>query len=486
MAQVARPLTPEASARHRFGAELRRWRLRRELSQDALGRLIHASGDLIAKIEKAQRWPSADFARRCDVVLDTNEALITLMPLLERERRRDRFLVQPPTTQPDKHQLVDLVASTFPADRQSSRAEIQGDPWTLRLPAGRMFAATSLNAWLTEPVARRPDHLTAATPPSVAARPGDLLVAQDLDGDQPRFYAVDARRRSRAEGGVAIPLAYLLDDFTIGILWASRTLDDALLNDDQLLAETLDRFRPSGAARGADALPTDDLTQIAQAWLGSYACARFISAHVGAPPGPPLFWTREQRGEEAATWLLFGHKIDYLRTLRARYKDRTGPMGRVFCLPEATAVTGPRAERVLLLLAAALMEAMGVAVHVCTEPDYSAVEGFVLTPDGTVIVANWLRADRVWHATVIAGRPAVGSYRDALRFGQAASIISADAPTDRLQRLADYLSLDWTWLTARAAQISAAGVTGLIRPRSRLLSHTGIETACRFLAVQPR
>lgn len=183
-------------------------------------------------------------------------------------------------------------------------------------------------------------------------------------------------------------------------------------------------------------------------------------------------------------WLLFDHKVDYLHTLRERFANRPQPMSRVFCLPETTAVAGPRAERVLLLLAAALMERMGVAVHVCAESDYSAVEGFVLTPGGTVIVANWLRAGRGWHADVIDSRPRVRSYRDALGFGQAHSIISAPTSAGRLRRLADYLQIDWAWLTTRAAQISAVGVGGLVRPRSRLLSTTGIDAACRFLAAQ--
>ncbi|MBO0868125.1 MAG: helix-turn-helix domain-containing protein, partial [Micromonosporaceae bacterium] len=57
MAQAPRSLDPGRSARHQFGAELRRLRLARGLSQAGLARLVHVSPDLVAKVEKAERWP---------------------------------------------------------------------------------------------------------------------------------------------------------------------------------------------------------------------------------------------------------------------------------------------------------------------------------------------------------------------------------------------------------------------------------------------
>ena len=44
------------------------------------------SGDLIGKLEKAERWPTLDLASRCDAVLETGGALARLWPLVERER----------------------------------------------------------------------------------------------------------------------------------------------------------------------------------------------------------------------------------------------------------------------------------------------------------------------------------------------------------------------------------------------------------------
>jgi hypothetical protein len=86
MGQRPRLLSPYESVRHFFGAELRTWRERRGLSQAALGGLALHSGAEIGKVEKAERWPSADLAARCDDVLDTGGVLARLVPLVAAER----------------------------------------------------------------------------------------------------------------------------------------------------------------------------------------------------------------------------------------------------------------------------------------------------------------------------------------------------------------------------------------------------------------
>jgi transcriptional regulator with XRE-family HTH domain len=88
MAQRPRVLTPEISARHRFGALVREWRQRRRLSQARLGVLMHVSADLVGKVEKAVRWPSRQFAADCDAALDTGGALVRLLPQVQVERTR--------------------------------------------------------------------------------------------------------------------------------------------------------------------------------------------------------------------------------------------------------------------------------------------------------------------------------------------------------------------------------------------------------------
>jgi hypothetical protein len=81
--QTPRELTPYASLRHFFGAELRHWRLLAGLSHDRLGKQINFSGDLIGKVEKADRAPSAPLAEACDEALSTGGALARLVNLIE-------------------------------------------------------------------------------------------------------------------------------------------------------------------------------------------------------------------------------------------------------------------------------------------------------------------------------------------------------------------------------------------------------------------
>lgn len=87
MSQKPRPLYPGRSARDFFGAELRHWRMRRGLSLTELAALVHFSSDLIAKIEKAERWPQQDLTDACDGVLDAGGTLSRLWPWVETEHQ---------------------------------------------------------------------------------------------------------------------------------------------------------------------------------------------------------------------------------------------------------------------------------------------------------------------------------------------------------------------------------------------------------------
>ena len=75
MGQRPRALDPLASPRAYFGARLRSWRVHRGLSQAALGRLVHVSGGLVSKIEKAERRPLPDLVARLDAALGTGGEL---------------------------------------------------------------------------------------------------------------------------------------------------------------------------------------------------------------------------------------------------------------------------------------------------------------------------------------------------------------------------------------------------------------------------
>lgn len=106
MAQEPRRLVPYQDVRSFFGAELRHWRRLRGRSQDELGRGVHVSGDTIAKIEKATRWPTRELTRLCDDVLDTQGALSRLWPLIQGERDGADLgvgsLGSPPEDNPDE------------------------------------------------------------------------------------------------------------------------------------------------------------------------------------------------------------------------------------------------------------------------------------------------------------------------------------------------------------------------------------------------
>lgn len=78
MGQRARQLRPSASALHYFGAELRRLRVAAGISQDRLGGLVNYSGDLVRRVETADRVPSERFVDGCDEVLGAEGALTSL------------------------------------------------------------------------------------------------------------------------------------------------------------------------------------------------------------------------------------------------------------------------------------------------------------------------------------------------------------------------------------------------------------------------
>ncbi|WP_213451186.1 helix-turn-helix domain-containing protein [Rhizomonospora bruguierae] len=81
MAQAPAELRPFESPRHYLGAELRAWRRLRGYSLARLGHTIHASGALLGKIEKAQRWPTKDLIARCDDALEAAGTLTRLYDL---------------------------------------------------------------------------------------------------------------------------------------------------------------------------------------------------------------------------------------------------------------------------------------------------------------------------------------------------------------------------------------------------------------------
>ncbi|WP_133805969.1 XRE family transcriptional regulator [Kribbella caucasensis] len=372
----------------------------------------------------------------------------------------------------------------------SDLADVEGLTGRLEVPGGRSFHGVELSA-LYQPVNESEDLAVAITPTpalvSTLGRPDrrTVLVAADRPRDD-AIYLADGkqlvRRAMQRMEAQAVPTAYRLDDLAIGIIWAVVNTDAALLADDGALdaaRQALIHYEELPAS-AATLTEVPEINDVSRQWLGSSFCARHITRYLGRLSSPPLFWTKDQRGEEASAWLLWTHKLDYLRQTSRRFANAQ----RAFCVPEHAVRTSPKYERVLLLLAMALMEAFGIEVLVTPDPELSEIEGFVLADD--VIVASWLRGPSLWYVDAGAPPSRRATYSAIADQLSADSIISQPTAFRRLQAAAAYLDIPWTWFATRCRELAAVGVDGLAHPRSRLLSTKGLNTAIRYVAYLDR
>jgi transcriptional regulator with XRE-family HTH domain len=473
--------------------EIRRQRLAADLSHAQLAVKIGYSREYVRRAESPRKGlPSADLVRALDHALGADGALFALRQKAEagrqaRRRARTSALVTGMPT-PVPTPPADVPGLTL--DNGGSDNEV-----AVQAPAGRFFTGTAIVARAFP--ASDDGRILAAVPPGFAddaflRRPRRGLVVGVTSGEHgPGLFGLDTRQARRRLAGtpdqarLLMSRAYALDDLTLGILWAVANLDEALLDDDAPLASSrgqlalYEQLPRSAAGREIAA----DLAPASQMWLGSQFCASHILRHTDALTDIPAFWTREQRGEEASTWLLFAHKYDYLRQSGGNVPGGVAAPTRAFCVPAAVVADSGRPERVLLLLAMALMESFGITVEVTAEPEYAAVPGFVFDGHRHAIVANWVGTDGIWQVDVTDAAPLLREFADATGYARAHSIAAADTPGERLRTLADYLDLDWAWLVRRCAELGEYGSGGIAAPRSRLLSTDGVDQACRFLAT---
>jgi hypothetical protein len=361
-------------------------------------------------------------------------------------------------------------------------------------PAGRFFSGSQIAAHACP--ALDDGRILAEISAELAAgqflrRPGrGLVIAVTQRDNGPTLFGMDVRQVRRRlaalprNARLLVPRAYALDDLTLGLLWAISNLDETLLDDDAGLAASMGKLHvyqqlPRSAVSQDVAA---DLARVSRMWLGSNFCAHHVLRHTDALADIPTFWTREQRGEEASTWLLFAHKYAYLHRSTHRAANSHAELTRAFCIPPSAVTGSGRPERILLLLAGALMESFGIRLSICVEPEYAAVPGFVYDQNRNAIVANWVDAEGLWQVDVTDTRPVVREFADAAHYAHSHSVTPAVSPGQRLRELADYLDLDWTWLTRRCRELADYGCGGLAQPRSHLLSLAGVERACRFLA----
>lgn len=509
-----KPVDPRASSAARLGAEIRRLRVRRGLTLQDVAQDIRFSIAHLSAVERGEAPASEQFVLACDRALDAGGALLELLPAavyerasqrhrnearrrwggeLPMARQRSALSVARPTAAQRHIEELDLssdaplaalVRERCPGVRLSRTTPDFGIDWTLTLPDSSVAAVQVHMAAADSDGQIRIEVRDVPRLHEFLRSPHRALLFGVDQHPEPRIYALDttAVRRQLAERPyadtvVSIPPAYELDDLTYGMLWAASNLDDCLLADDRALTEsyrmlgTYQRHPSSEVTRDV----AGDLTAFSRAWLGSAFCAQHILRNFGSLGDLPLFWTREQRGEEACTWLLFTHKLAYLHATSQHFGS--APMVRVFCIPERAVGDSPRFERILLFLAVALMEASGVHVQVCTEHEYSDVEGFLLTPR-RAIVATWARAENLWHVDTTTRRPTLTGFAEASGHAAAHSVIAAPTSTGRLAAFAHYLELDLAWLSQRCMALAREGCGQLVRPRSRLLALNGIQTAC--------
>lgn len=467
----------EIEARTVLSSEIKRRRSSAGLSQSQLAGRIGYSRQYVSRAERPHNLPSQDLMHAIDTALYANGELLELWHVAKSEQLALRTPVERRAPSGSNRRHSD--GGTGPSSDCRT---------VLQLPRGRNFSGLEVPAVVFPAIADRGRIvITSAygtlTDPTITTS-GRAVVLAHLDASgQVQQYAMD-RRHARAriaasnpEAPLPIPVAYLLDDFTHAIIWAVTSLDAALLDDDADLADAVSRLNDGHAEPRSDLGP--DLSPISRMWLGSDLCAAHILRNSDRLSTTPQFWSREQRGEEASTWLLFTHKYHYLRATTPAHGD---PPIRAFCIPPSAVDASGRLERILLLLAMALHESMGITTVVCTEPEYTATPGFVLDRTRVALVANWVNSDQVWHVDVTDHRPTLREFDDAVGWASTRTSLPGETPRHRLHALADYLGLDWSWLTRRAHDLADSGVAGLCTPRSRLLSLMGLEQACAYLA----
>ncbi len=377
----------------------------------------------------------------------------------------------------------------------STSRHVPGEPdagifGSWELAGGRHFDGTSIGVQIYEAEPRGDVmEISSADLPHLetfvrSSRRGVILASPGAVGGS-GLYVLDAAlaRQSLFVGqDPRVPLAYRLDDLLYAIIWALHVVDDGLLADDNPLSDRAEELRHyvniSNSAPPRSDMP--DLSPIGAAWLGSSLCAQYIVRHLGDLTEVPAFWTREATGEECAPWLLFRHKHDYLQNVADRFAGPGSSLGRAFCVPESAVQSSESYERILLFLTIAMMEMYGVKVWLTPEQEYQEVEGFVLARN-QAILANWVREESVWRVATTSARREVAPYQEVIGHVRAHSLVDGPTPEARLQALADYLDLDWTWLTGRCHDLAEEGLTSMLRPRSRLLTLKALDQTLRYI-----
>ncbi|MEV6775622.1 helix-turn-helix domain-containing protein [Streptomyces syringium] len=91
MARRSRELTPDRSARHLFGAEVRRHRELAGMSLERLAEVVRYSRSHLSRIEAAEHMPPPDLAGRLDAAFGTDGHFERLYALARHEAHPDKY-----------------------------------------------------------------------------------------------------------------------------------------------------------------------------------------------------------------------------------------------------------------------------------------------------------------------------------------------------------------------------------------------------------
>jgi hypothetical protein len=481
--------TPES-----FGETMRR--LRGQLSLRGLERRSGWNYSYLGQIERGEKPGTLQVAEDCDLALEAGGALVAKFKQAPEHAQDtpghgialgDGSWIHTLESGPGngKEGVIDrrgflggvlasaLIAPILPHHLTPAHTEAQA--LAIAGPPGDWFpgVATPAIAFPADTVGKSvmvdPRGLAALSWPGGSRR---LLIGADAEGHR---YVLDAsiaaarHRQGMADAPVRIPQSLLLDEVTESLLWALTNIESSLHADDAVIDQA------SAAGTGAW-----DLTPVTHAWIGSSACANHLLTNLHRIDTAPDFWTRERTAEEASTWMFFSHKVKYLEETQRRYGSAAEPASRTFCIPESTFANATLQERIILLLAMALMESFTVTTRICTHPEYAATDGFAASAS-TAIIATWVRASQQVTMDVVSSRSAMGDFDDAIRHTSTCNAAPGANPAERLEAAADYLGVEWARFTSRCAELSGTVLDALLVSRSRHLTTAGPKRACTYL-----
>ncbi|MBB5773750.1 helix-turn-helix domain-containing protein [Nonomuraea jabiensis] len=126
---AASELDPGASPLALFGAELRRLRDERGVTQEEIADYAHVSKSLVSQIENAKRTPQRDFTEQVESLLGLKGDLLRLLPLVIKSG--PTWFRQWPKIEADAHTLrtwQPLVVPGLLQTRNYARAILSGQP----------------------------------------------------------------------------------------------------------------------------------------------------------------------------------------------------------------------------------------------------------------------------------------------------------------------------------------------------------------------